>query len=156
MTSKFAAALAGAIILTTAAVRAADVPPDAQKAIAADYQLGCTAAINPTDSNLAAAFTFLSPDFVDIDVKGKKTPRDQVVAMGTQSMKLLHASACDPTTESSVLNADGTIAVVEDLHVVGSLQGTGWAASTRRDGEDAGHVDTGQGHVDAIAEPAAA
>ncbi len=122
MTSKFATALAGAIVLTSAAARAADVPADAQKAIAADYQLGCTAAINPTDSNLAAAFTFLSPDFVDINVKGKKTPRDQVVAMGTQSMKLLHTSTCEPTTESSVLNADGTIAVVEDLHVIGSLQ----------------------------------
>ena len=61
------------------------MPADAQKTIAADYQLGCTAAINPTDSNLAAAFTFLSPDFVDTNVKGKKTHARQVVAMGTQA-----------------------------------------------------------------------
>ena len=122
MTLKFAAAFTAAFILTAAAVRAADVPPDAQKAITTDYQLGCTAAINPTDSNLAAAFIYLSPDFVDIDVKGKKTPRDTVIAMGKQNMKQLHTSVCDPTTESSVLNADGTITTVEALHLVGSLQ----------------------------------
>lgn len=122
MTSKFAAALAAAFVMTTIAVRAADAPPDAQKAITADYQLGCTAAINPTDSNLDAATAFLSSDFVDIDVKGKKTARDQVVALEKQQMKQLHTNVCDPTMESSVLNADGTVTVVEDLHLTGSLQ----------------------------------
>jgi hypothetical protein len=122
MTSKFAAAVAAAFVMTTIAVRAADVPPDAEKTIAADYQLGCTAAMNPTDANLDAAAAFLSPDFVDIDVKGNKTSRDQVVALEKQQMKQLNTSVCDPSTESSVLNADGTITVVEDLHLTGTLQ----------------------------------
>jgi hypothetical protein len=123
MTSKFASALATAVVLTTAAVRAAGVPPDAQKAIAADYAAGCAAALNPTDANLDTAFAFLSPDYVDIDVKGKKTPRDQVVTAAKQQMKQLHATTCDPTTESSALNADGTITVVEDLHLVATVAG---------------------------------
>lgn len=123
MTSKFIAALATAIVLSSGAVRAADAPSaDAQKAITADYALGCTAAINPTDSNLDAAFGFLSPDYVDIDVKGKKTTRDQVVASGKQNMKQLRTTTCDPTTESSVANADGSVTVVEDLHLVGTVQ----------------------------------
>jgi hypothetical protein len=122
MTSKFAAALVTAVVLSCAAVRAADVPPDAQKAITADYTAGCNAALNPTDANLDAAFAYLTPDYVDIDVKGKKTTRDQVVALGKQQMKQLHTTTCDTTPESSVLNADGTITVVEDLHLVGSLQ----------------------------------
>lgn len=122
MTSKFAAAVAAAFVMTTIAVRAADVPPDAQKAITTDYQLSCTAALNPSDSNLEAAFGYLSSDFVDSDTKGKKTTRDQVVASGKQNMKQLHTNVCDPTMESSVLNADGTVTVVESLHLTGSLQ----------------------------------
>ena len=123
MTSKVAAALISAFVFTLAAARAADAPPpDVQKTITADYALGCTAAENPTDSNLDAAFGYLSPDYVDIDVKGKKTTRDQVVALGKQQMKQLRTTTCDPTTESSVLNADGTVTVVEDLHLVGTLQ----------------------------------
>jgi hypothetical protein len=123
MTSKFAAAIAAALVITTIVARAADVPPDAQKAITADYQLSCTAAMNPTDSNLDAAFAYLSPDFVDSDTKGNKTTRDQVVASGKQNLKQLHTNVCDPTTESSVLNADGTVTVVESLHLTGSIQG---------------------------------
>ncbi len=122
MRSKFAAALATAVILTAAAARAADVPADADKAIAADYALGCTAAETPSDGNIDAAFAYLSPDYVDIDVKGKKSTRDEVVAIGKQQIKQLHTTACDATTESSELNADGTITVVEDLHVLGTIQ----------------------------------
>lgn len=123
MTSKFAPALVAAFVVTTAALRAADVPSDAQKAITGDYQLGCTAALNPTDANLDAAAAILSPDFVDIDVKGKKTARDQVVSLEKAQMKQLHATACDPSTESLALNADGTITVIESVHVLGTVQG---------------------------------
>ncbi len=121
MTSKFAPALIASFVVTTTALRAADVPPDAQTAISTAYQVSCTAAFNPTDANLDAAVALLSPDFVDIDVKGKKTARDQVVSLEKQQLKQLHATACDPTTESIVLNADGTITVVESVHVLGTL-----------------------------------
>jgi len=121
MTSKFAAALTTAIILTSALARA-DAPSDAaSKAINADYQMGCTAAITPTDANLDAAFAYLAPDYVDTDVKGKRHTRDEVVSAGKQQMKQLHTSICDPTIESSTLNADGTVTVVTSLHVTGTL-----------------------------------
>ncbi len=124
MTLKFASVLATAVVLTTAAVRAAGVPSDAQKAITADYAAGCTAALNPTDANIDAAFAFLSPDYIDIGFKGEKRTRDQVIAVGKQQMKQLHTTTCDPTTVSSVLNADGTITIVEGEHIVGTLQST--------------------------------
>lgn len=122
MTSKIASAIATAVVFTTVAVRAADVPPDAQKAITADYAASCAAALNPTDANLDAAFAFLSPDYVDIGFKGEQRTRDQVVAVGKQQMKQLHTTTCDPATVSSVLNPDGTITVVEGVHIVGTLQ----------------------------------
>ncbi len=122
MTSKFAAALTAALVMTTAVVRAADVPPDVQKTIAADYQLGCAAALDPSEANLTAAFAYLSPDYVDTDFKGKKFTRDESVAQGKQAMKQLHTTLCEPTLVSSTLNADGTITAVEQVHVTGTLQ----------------------------------
>jgi hypothetical protein len=121
MCSKFAAALIAAFAVTTTALRAAEVPQTAQKVITADYQLGCVAAMNPTNGNLDAAFAFLSPGFVDIGVKGEKHSRDEVVAMGKQNLTQLKTTACEPFTESSVLNIDGTVTVVEDLHLMGEV-----------------------------------
>ena len=109
MTSKFAAALSAALVLSIGAARAADVPPDVTKTIIADYALGCAAALDPSDANLTAAFGFYSPDFVNTDVKGKKFTRDQVVANGKQQMKQLHTTACEPSIVSQTLNADGTV-----------------------------------------------
>lgn len=122
MTSKFVSGLVAAFVVTTAALRAADVPPDVLKTIAADYQLGCTAALDPSDANLTAAFAFLSPDYVDTDLKGKKLTRDESVAQGTQAMKQLHTTLCEPTLVSSTLNPDGTITSVEQVHVTGTVQ----------------------------------
>jgi len=121
MISKFAAGLVAALVVTIGALRAADVPPDVQKTIAADYQVSCTAVFNPTDSNLDAAFAYLSPDYVELGVKGTKYTRDQVVEVSKQQMKQLHATVCDPLMDSSVLNADGTITIVESLHVIGTV-----------------------------------
>ena len=122
MTSKFAAALACALVASTSTARAADAPPDVIKTIAADYQLGCTAALDPTDANLTAAFSFLSPDYVYTDAKGNKEPRDEIVSKGSQLMKQLHTTACAPSIVSQSLNPDGTITVVSALHLTGSLQ----------------------------------
>jgi len=122
MTSKFAVALASALVLSLATARAADVPPDVAKTITADYALGCTAALDPSDANLTAAFSYLSPDYVDLDVKGKKHTRDETVTIGKQQMKQLHTTACEPAIVSETLNADGTITVVATVHVAGSIQ----------------------------------
>ncbi|MGB6985008.1 MAG: hypothetical protein WBD74_03415 [Candidatus Aquilonibacter sp.] len=122
MTSKFISAFVAAFVVTTAALRAATVPPNVQMAIAADYQLGCTAALDPSDANLAAAFAFLSPDYVDTDIKGQKYTREQSVAQGTQGMKSLHTTVCEPTLVSSTLNGDRTITAVEQVHLIGTVQ----------------------------------
>jgi hypothetical protein len=122
MTSKFVSALVAAFVVTTAALRAAGVPPDAQRTIAADYQLGCAAALDPSDANLTAAFAFLSPDYVDTDLKGKALTREESVAQDTLAMKQLHTTLCEPTLVSLTLNADRTITSVEQVHVTGTLQ----------------------------------
>jgi hypothetical protein len=122
MTSKFVVALACALVLSLATARAADVPPDVAKTITTDYALGCTAALDPSDANLTAAFSYLSPDYVDVDVKGKTHTRDETVTIGKQQMKQLHTTACEPAIVSETLNADGTITVVTTVHVVGSIQ----------------------------------
>jgi hypothetical protein len=122
MTSKFAVAFVSALGLSIAIARA-DVPPDVQKTITNDYQLGCTAVLAPTDGNLTAGFGYLSPDYVDIDVRGKKRTRDEVVGTATMQLKQIHSTACEPTIVSQTLNADGSVTVVSQLHVVGSFQG---------------------------------
>jgi len=121
MPSRFASFVALAFAASTITVRAAEVPADAQKAIAADYQLNCTAAINPTDANLAVAFGLLAPTFVDVDVKGQKHPRDQVVSTAQAQMKQVHTEVCDPTIESQTLNSDGSITAIAAVHVAGTV-----------------------------------
>jgi hypothetical protein len=122
MTSRFALALASGLVLSSGIVRAADVPPDVAKTITTDYALGCTAALDPSDANLDAAFTYYSPDFVDVDTKGKKHTRDETVTIAKQQMKQLHTTACEPAVVSETLNADGTITVVTTVHVAGTVE----------------------------------
>jgi hypothetical protein len=122
MYSKFAAAFAGAILLAAGAAQAADVPSDAAAVLAADYKLGCTAALDPSDANLDAAFANMAPDFVNIDVKGKTHARDEVVANQKQVLKQIHTTSCDTTFDSQTLNADGTITIVATGHVEGTIQ----------------------------------
>jgi hypothetical protein len=122
VTSKFALALASALVLTSGIARAAEVPPDVAKAITTDYALSCTAALDPSGANLDAAFSYYSPDYVDVDSKGKTHTRDETVTVVKQQMKLLHTTACEPAVVSETLNADGTITVVATVHVAGSIQ----------------------------------
>jgi len=122
MTSKCTAAFIGALVFSRAAAYAADVPSDVYKTITGDYALSCAAVLDPTDAKLTAAFGYLSPDYVDTDVKGKTLTRDQVVAISTQFLKQLHATACEPSVLSQTLNADGSVTVVTQLHIAGSIE----------------------------------
>ncbi|HEY1655489.1 MAG TPA: hypothetical protein VGF86_10270 [Candidatus Tumulicola sp.] len=133
---KIAAALVCAIFAAGVAARA-DAPSPApsaaavddatQKAIAANYALGCTAAFDPSDANLDAAFANLAPTFVNIDPSGKQTPRDEVVNLAKQQMKMLKAKSCDHALESFVASDPATIVVVNTLHVAGTIQAPGGA-----------------------------
>jgi hypothetical protein len=122
MTSKCTAAFIGALVFSRAAAYAADVPSDVYKTITGDYALSCAAVLDPTDAKLTAAFGYLSPDYVDTDVKGKTLTRDQVVAISTQFLKQLHATACEPSVLSQTLNADGSVTVITQLHIAGSIE----------------------------------
>ncbi|MGD0968956.1 MAG: hypothetical protein ABR949_11815 [Candidatus Aquilonibacter sp.] len=122
MTQKFAVALVCTLALSAAAARAADVPSDVYKTITGDYQLSCAAVLDPTDAKLTAAFGYLSPDYVDTDIKGKTLTRDQVVAISTQFLKQLHSTVCEPSVLTQTLNNDGSVTVVTQLHLAGSIE----------------------------------
>lgn len=126
MRLRTAASLVGAIAIAAACTagpaRAAGVDDATQKALTADYALGCTAAFDPSDANLDAAFANLSPDFVNIDPKGKQSTRDEVVGQGKQQMKMLKATACTNTFESFTQADPSTIVVVNTLHIEGGIQ----------------------------------
>ncbi|MBV8117557.1 MAG: hypothetical protein JOZ01_06240 [Candidatus Eremiobacteraeota bacterium] len=115
-------ALVGVVWLCAGVARAADVDDATQKALTADYALRCTAALDPSDANIDAAFAALAPEFVGIDPKGKQIARDEVVAQGKQQMKMLHATACDNKIESFTLSDPSTIVVVNTFHLEGDLQ----------------------------------
>lgn len=130
---KYAVALACAALVTIgpAAAQTAAAPTQSpvddalQKALSSNYALGCTAAFNPTDANLEAAFASLAPDFVNIDPSGRQASRDEVVDLAKQQLKMLHAKSCDHTIESIAPSADGTVVAVETLHLEGALQSGG-------------------------------
>jgi hypothetical protein len=104
------------------AASASAVDPATQKVLAANYALGCTAAFDPSDANLDAAFAVLAPDFVNFDLKGKQTTREEVVGQGKQQLKLLKATSCDNTLASLSMTDPTTVVVVNTLHVVGEIQ----------------------------------
>jgi hypothetical protein len=119
----FSAAAAAPAASPTPAASPAPVDDATQKTLTASYALGCTAAFAPTDANLDAAFGNLAPTFVNIDPTGRQTPRDDVVGLAKQQMKMLKAKSCDHTMESFTQSDPTTIVVVNVLHVVGALQG---------------------------------
>jgi hypothetical protein len=119
---KVAAAFACALVATAGGARAADVDAATQKLLAANYALDCTAAFAPTDANLDAAFANLTPDFINIDPTGKQATRDQVVGMGKQQMKMLHATVCTNTPGSMSATDPNTIVLVNTLHIEGDVQ----------------------------------
>ena len=122
MRLKIGAAFACAAIAATGIARAADVDDATQKALNADYALRCTAAFDPSDANLDAAFGVLATDFVATDPSGKQVTRDQVVGQGKQQMKMLHATACDDKVESYTLTDPNTVVAVADFHLEGDIQ----------------------------------
>ena len=127
---KYALALACAALITAGPAAAQTAPASTQgpvddaiqKTLSSNYALGCTAAFDPTDANLNAAFASLAPDFVNIDPSGHQATRDEVVGLAMQQMKMLHAKSCDHTIESLAASGDGTVVAVTTLHLEGSLQ----------------------------------
>jgi hypothetical protein len=104
-------------------VARADAVPDAvTQTLTADYKLDCTAALDPSDANLNAAFAVLSPDFVNVDFKGKQTQRDEFVASAKQQIKQLHITSCDNTLASVTASDPNTIVVVVSGKLAGQIQ----------------------------------
>lgn len=116
-----ATALAQAPSPAPSAPPAVAVDDATQKLLTSDYALQCTAAFNPTDANLDAGFSVLSPDFVNIDPTGKQAGRDEVVGLAKQQMKMLKAKSCDHTMESFTAAGSDAIVVVNTLHVAGDM-----------------------------------
>jgi hypothetical protein len=122
MLYKIAGALLCAAIALPLAAAAAPVPDDAQKAIAAAYQINCAAALTPTDANTSAASALLAPDFVHVDFKGKQTPRDAFIAEQKQQMKQLHLTTCTNTVDSTTVSDATTVVAVVSAKVAGQIQ----------------------------------
>jgi hypothetical protein len=122
MLLKIASALLFAALAAPLAASADAVPDAAAKAIAADYQLGCTAVQDPTDANLTALFATLAPDFVHVDFKGKQMQRDEFIAQGKQQIKQLHITTCTNTIGSTTLSDPNTIVVAISSKIAGQLQ----------------------------------
>ena len=122
MRLKTAAAFVCAAVATVAVARADAVDDATQKALNSDYSLRCTAALDPTDANMDAAFSVLAPDFVAVDPKGKQVTRDEVVGQGKQQMKQLHTTTCDEKVESFTMSDPSTVVAISDFHLEGDLQ----------------------------------
>jgi hypothetical protein len=122
MLSKAAVALACAAVAMPLVARADAVPDTVQKTLASAYQLDCTAAQDPTDANIAAAFGVLTPDFEYVDLKGKQTGRDEFIAQGKQQLKQLHITSCTNTVASETLSDPNTVVVIVTAKFVGQIQ----------------------------------
>ena len=122
MDFKSALLAAAGILLVAAPARAADVAADVQQTLNADYQLTCTAVLDPSDKNMDAATAPLSPDFVNVDFKGKETKRDEVIGMMKQQLKIFHGTSCNIALDSVTQSDPNTIVVVSSLKLAGDLQ----------------------------------
>ncbi len=116
------ALLAAAAVVLVAAPARADVTPDVQKTLDDNYQLTCAAALDPSDKNMEAATAPLSPDFVNVDFKGKETKKDELVGMMKQQLKTFHTATCDIKIESATQSDPNTIVVVSSLKITGEVQ----------------------------------
>ncbi len=122
MLLKITMALLYAAVAVPLAASADPVPDAAQKTLASDYQLMCTASEDPTDANLTAVFALLAPDFAHVDFKGKQTQRDEFIARGKQEIKQLHITSCDNAIGSTTMSDPNTIVVVVTGKIAGQLQ----------------------------------
>lgn len=116
------ALLTAAAVVLVAAPAIADVAPDVQKTLNDTYQLTCTAVLDPSDKNMDAATASLSPDFVNVDFKGKETKRDELLGVMKQQLKTFHGTSCDIKMESVTQSDPNTIVVVSSLKVAGDIQ----------------------------------
>jgi hypothetical protein len=103
------------------AVRADTLDPATQQALAANYQLACTAALNPTDQTLQAAFGILAPSFTSTDVTGGQVSRDDIVNNAGSQLKSLHTTTCNQQVTAAQTAPDGSILATEVLHLSGTL-----------------------------------
>lgn len=121
MNLKSAFLCASAVLLIAAPARA-DVSPDVQKAISADYQSVCSAIMSGTDKDMDSIAALMSTDYKSVDFKGKETGKDESVAAMKQQMKMFHASSCDNNLDSFTQPDANTIVVVDTNKVKGSVQ----------------------------------
>lgn len=122
MDFKSALLSATAVLLVTAPARA-DVSPDVQKTLNDTYQLTCAAVLDPTDPNMDAAFAAMSPDFVNVDLKGKQEKRDDVIGMVKQQLKLFHGTSCNIAIDDLTQPDPNTVVLTSTLKVEGDFQG---------------------------------
>jgi hypothetical protein len=122
MLPKIAAALLCVAISVPLVAVADPVPDAAQKTLTADYALLCTAAQDPTDANLAAAFALLAPDYVHVDFKGTQIQRDAYIAQTKQQLKQLHVTSCSNTVTSTTLSDPSTVVAVASRKLTGQIQ----------------------------------
>lgn len=122
MLSKSAVLFLCAAVAAPLIARADAVPDATQKALNADYALQCTAAMDPSDTNVNAALGVLSPTFVNIDFKGKQTQHDEFVAQAKQQIKMLHITTCDNTVASMTASDPNTVVVVLTGKLAGQIQ----------------------------------
>jgi hypothetical protein len=103
------------------AVRADTLDPATQQALAANYQLACTAALNPNDQTLQAAFGILAPSFTSTDVTGGQVSRDDIVNNAGAQLKNLHTTVCNQQITAAQTSSDGSIVATEVLHLTGTV-----------------------------------
>jgi hypothetical protein len=97
------------------------IDPAVQQALSANYQLACTAALNPTDQALQTAFGILAPNFTSTDVTGGQVSRDDIVNKAGAQLKNLHTTTCNQQITSAQTSPDGSIVTTEVLHLAGSV-----------------------------------
>jgi hypothetical protein len=125
--------LACAMICATAIARAdantsPQSPPSAavadstQKALAANYALFCTAALDPNDDKVAAAIASLSPEFVDIDIVGARHTREEFVASTKDQFRSMHDAKCDNAFASITAPDPDTVVIVQTQNLSGDTQ----------------------------------
>ena len=124
MNYKTALMTASALLLISAPAMAETAPAaDAMKAINANYALVCTAVLDPTDANIDTAFGSMSPDYVNLTLKGKKLGKDEIVAGIKQQLKQFHGTACDNTLDAPNAPDANTVVVVVTQKISGDFQG---------------------------------
>lgn len=121
MNLKSAFLCASAVLLIAAPARA-DVSPDVQKAITADYQSVCSAIMSGTDKDMDSIAALMSTDYKNVDFKGKETGKDDAVANMKQQMKMFRASSCDNSLGSFTQPDANTVVVVDTNNVKGTVQ----------------------------------